>query len=407
MSTTDAIGYAPPLYEPPHKPGVLKINPDWAYVPPVRPQFTLNLDREETTCLPAVSLEEADRRRQADFPIQRSNRYPSKLIERALVAELAADLGLSDAHVLVGNGIMNILTYIYDIYSRPGDHVTVPTPGFWPAYTYAFQRARGIFMPLYLHDQSDRLHPQFLFPADRTSECLAKGTAICYLCNPNNPTGTLIPFDAIESLVSDFPDCLFIVDEAYGPFAANRLDADRFELDAIVDMIRRGCRNLIVTRTFSKVYALANFRVGYIISHPANIATVKAHMGPYDMSEISLAMAHYNYLDSNYMKNVVRTVIENMAVYEHFLEEHDIPSYGGYRNSLLVEGLHFAEAYERSGIAVRAMVYQREIPNPIASTFRVTIPADVASFRFLMNVSQQIVADLPVVGGGPRRQHLD
>ena len=392
MSIDEGIAYLPPLYEPRHQPGTLQLNPQWAYVPPVRPHFMLNLDREETTSPPAVSLEEADRRRQLDFPIQRSNRYPSKLIERALVEQIAADLRLSDAHILVGNGIMNILTYIYDIYIRPADNVAVPTPGFWPAYTYALQRGRGIYMPLYLHDARDRLHPQFTFPIQRARECLATGAALCYLCNPNNPTGTLIPFEYIESLVTSFPKCLFIVDEAYGPFAANRCRPDLFELPEAVDLVRRGCLNLVVTRTFSKAYALANYRVGYIMSHPHNIATIKAHMGPYDMSEISLAMAYYNYRQPEHMQHTVKTVIRNMSAYEDFLEKHEIPHYGGYRNSLLVEGLHLGEAYEENGIAVRSMVYQPGIPNLVASTFRVTIPADEENFRFFIDVSQRVVA---------------
>jgi histidinol-phosphate/aromatic aminotransferase/cobyric acid decarboxylase-like protein len=391
MPIADTFAYLPPMYKSPHRPGGLKINPEWAYVPPVRPAFTLNLDREETTCLPAVSLAEADRRRQSDFPIQQSNRYPSKMIEHALLARLAGDVGLMDANVLVGNGIMNILTYIYEIYSRPGDAVTVPTPGFWPAYTYALQRARGIYMPLYVRDATDPIRPRFIFPADQTRACLERGAAICYLCNPNNPTGTLIPFDRIAGLVAAFPECLFVVDEAYGPFAAGRLEPERFELTDAVDLLKDGCPNLIVARTFSKVYALANLRVGYIMSHANNIATIKAHMGPYDMSEISLAMAFYNYLDGDYMKNVVRTVIRNMDAYVALLEENGIPNYGGYRNSLLVDGLHLGEAYERNGIAVRSMVYQPGIPNPIASTFRVTVPADENSFKFFMEVSRKIM----------------
>ncbi|HEX5733958.1 MAG TPA: aminotransferase class I/II-fold pyridoxal phosphate-dependent enzyme [Blastocatellia bacterium] len=390
FQTNDGISYLPPMYEVNHKPGVLKVDPSWAYVPPVRPHFILNLDREETTCLPKISLEEADRKRQNDFPIQQSNRYPSKMIENALAKRIAEDIGVSHRNVLIGNGIMNILTYIYDIYSRLGEYVTVPTPGFWPAYTYALQRARGVYMPIYKHDTTNRLHPEFYFPLEETRKALSKGSTICYLCSPNNPTGTLIPFEYLQTLVEEFPGTLFIWDEAYGPFAANRLDPTLFDLAQAVELIKQGCKNLVVTRTFSKVYALANFRVGYIVSHENNIETVRAHMGPYDMSEMSLAMAYYNYLENDYVKDIVRTVIRNMRVYQKFLEERQIPNYGGYRNSMLVEGLDLGKAYEQNGIAVRAMEYQEGIPNLIGSTFRITIPADDKNFSFLMSVSEKI-----------------
>jgi len=387
-----AMPSLPPLYQPGHLPGGLKVDPGWAYVPPVRPDFRLNLDREETTCPPAVSLDEADRRRRADFPIQQSNRYPSKLIEAALAGRIAAGAGVDRANVLVGNGIMSLLTYVYEVYSRPGEYVTVPTPGFWPAYTYAMQRARGVWMPMYLADGADPLRPRFIFPLEQVREALSRGSAICYLCNPNNPTGTLIPFEHLAALVNEFPRTLFVWDEAYGPFAAYRLDPRLFELPQAVELVRQGCPNLVVTRTFSKVHALANHRVGYLVSHPNNVETLRAHMGPYDMSELSLAMAYYNYQEPDFVQRVVRTVVEHMDTYQAFLHQRGVPTYGGYRNSLLVEGLELGRRYEREGIAVRSMVYQAGIPNPIASTFRITMPADRENFEFLMSVTEGVTA---------------
>jgi histidinol-phosphate aminotransferase len=389
---SDEINYMPPLYDAGgHRPGLLKVDPSWAYVPPVRTDFKLNLDREETTCNTGISLEEADRRRRKEFPIQFTNRYPTKLIEKALARSLAEGIGVEENNILIGNGIMSILTYLYDIYSRPNDDVTVPTPSFWPAYTYAMQRGRGIQMPMYGHDISDPYRPAFHFPVETIRKVLAHGSPLCYICNPNNPTGTLIPFEHIRSLTEEFPEVLFILDEAYGPFAANSLDPDRFELTDSIDLINSGCKNLIVTRTFSKVYAMANYRVGYIISHQSNVETVRAHMGPYDMDEIPLAMAYYNYRDNDYMKDVVRAVVRNKQAYEEFLEENGVPHYGGYRNSILVQGLDLSEGYERKGIAVRSMIYQKGLPNPLAETFRVTLPADEKNFAFFMEVSKELV----------------
>jgi len=375
-TSNDDIAVLQPLYDGENAPGILAVNPDWAYVPPVRLGFTLNLDREETTCLPAVAVEEAERRRRQDFPIQQSNRYPSKLVEKALAEALAEDIGVDPANVLLGNGIMNILTYIYAVYAKPLEYVTVPTPGFWPAYTYAMQRGMGIRMPLYVQNRADTYRPTFRFPVDAIREALSRTSPICYLCNPNNPTGTLLPIEDIETLVTAFPATLFILDEAYGAFAANRLDTNHLELSDGVRLIKRGHRNVVVARTFSKAYALANHRIGYIVSDTSNITTIRAQMGPYDMSELSLAMAYYNYRERSHTLSVVRSVVTNMERFAAYLEDHHISHYGGYRNSLLVEGLSLSESYEQNGIAVRSMVYQPGIPNPIASTFRITIPAD-------------------------------
>jgi histidinol-phosphate aminotransferase len=391
MTAGSGVRYLPPLYKPGQTPGVLKVNPQWAYVPPVRPNFVLNLDREETTCDTGIRLTEADRRRRQEFPFQDTNRYPTKLIEEALARLIADDLGLGESNVLIGNGSMNIMTYLYDIYTRPGDNITVPVPSFWPAYNYAMQRALGIYLPFYEPRKDDPGRPAFRFPVSHITEALSEGCSLCYICNPNNPTGTLIEFAEVRHLAEQFPGTLFIVDEAYGPFAANSLDPAKFDLTEAIDSIRGGARNVAVMRTFSKVYAMANYRIGYIVSHEANIETVRAYMGPYDIDEIPLAMAYYNYQDNEFMKDIVRTVVRNKLTYQSFLEENGIAHYGGYRNSVLVEGLDLGEGYERKGIAVRSMVYPENIPNPIASTFRVTIPADEKNFRFFMKTTEQLV----------------
>ena len=386
--------YLPPLYTPGHQPGVLKVNPSWAYVPPVRTNFILNLDREETTCDTGITLAEADRRRHQEFPFQDTNRYPTKLIEEALARVIADNTGTQENNVLVGNGSMSIMTYLYDIYARPGDNITVPVPSFWPAYNYAMQRALGIYLPMYRRNSNGSpADPAFSFPGDEVRNALTKGSSICYICNPNNPTGTLIPFAEIHSLVEDFPDVLFIIDEAYGPFAANRLDPEKFDLTEAVDLVRSGFKNVAVMRTFSKIFAMANYRIGYMISHEANVETVRAYMGPYDIDEIPLAMAYYNYRDNEFMKDIVRTINKNKFTYQSLLEENGITHYGGYRNSVLVEGLELGEGYERKGIGVRSMIYPDRIPNPIASTFRVTIPADEKNFAFFMEVTRELLAE--------------
>ena len=378
-------------YQGSHKPGVLKPNKEWAYVPPVRPEFRLNLDREETTIYRGISILDADERRRRDFPIQFPNRYPSKRIEEALASAIAAKNQLDPSHVLIGNGVMSLMTYVYDIYAPPGSAVAVPTPGFWPAYTYALQRGCSIWMPHYDLHNSASLRRSFEFPASETHDALRRGVTICYLCNPNNPTGTLIPDKVIAELALAFPNVLFIVDEAYGPFAANHLDTDRFELDGARTLLMEGCPNIVVARTFSKTYALANFRIGYVLSHPNNISTIRSYMGPYDLDELSLAMAYYNFNDDAYMRQGVRDVTKNKVVYEQTLERHGVAHYGGYRNSLLVYGLAIGHDYEASGIAVRSMVYQEGIPNSIAQTFRITIPADAENFKFLLETSERIL----------------
>ena len=84
--------------------------------------------------------------------------------------------------------------------------------------------------------------------------------SIVYVCNPNNPLGTVFSKRAIESCVREHPETIFLVDEAYMEFC----DAD----ESCVPLTA-SCRNVIVTRTFSKAYGLAGLRLGYVVAHPS------------------------------------------------------------------------------------------------------------------------------------------
>ena len=83
---------------------------------------------------------------------------------------------------------------------------------------------------------------------------------LVYICNPNNPTGELVPEDTIGFLLKANPEVLFLIDEAYVEFSGGAIDALVNEYG-----------NLIVSRTFSKAFGLANFRIGYLVSSIDNI----------------------------------------------------------------------------------------------------------------------------------------
>lgn len=388
------IPFLAPRYSGSHGPGRLHVNPAWAYVPPVRPQFRLNLDREESTSRPGVCVAEADRRRREDFPIQDEQRYPSKLIEEALKAKIAENIGIAAEEIVVGNGLMSLMTYVYSVFAEPGDRVVVPTPGFWPAYTYALQRGIGISMPQFRLIDEEANPRTFEFPLEDTLSAL-DGARICYLCNPSNPTGTYLEPELIRTLVGAAPDVVFIIDNAYGHFCARMLSSGpstppAYFLDDSFELLLDGAKNILIGNTFSKAYGLANHRIGFFCGHRDLIATLAAHMGPYDLSEINLSLAYYNYVEDAFVSALVNTVVRNKQIFEEQLERSGVTHYGGYRNSVLVEGLDLGEAYESSSIAVRSMVYQEGIPNPIGQTFRIAIPSEQDGFDFLAEMTDKI-----------------
>ena len=130
------------------------------------------------------------------------------------------------------------------------------------------------------------------------------GTSLVYLCNPNNPTGMLLDPGALRAFVRAMdPKITVLVDEAYNELT------DRPEQSSVVDLVREG-RNLIVTRTFSKIYGMAGLRVGYAISSPGNIARIRERALTIGVNSAGLAAALACYQDTGFTRFSKERILE-------------------------------------------------------------------------------------------------
>lgn len=120
---------------------------------------------------------------------------------------------------------------------------------------------------------------------------------LAYLCNPNNPTGCLIPKDDIIHFLKLFPDTMFIIDEAYAEYSGQSVSDQIREFD-----------NLLITRTFSKAFGIANLRIGYAVSSAVNIQTISKLRNPKNISTISQEAAIAALEDKEYMFACVEEV---------------------------------------------------------------------------------------------------
>jgi histidinol-phosphate aminotransferase len=193
-----------------------------------------------------------------------------------LKQRLAQHLNLTPAHIILGNGSNEILELIGHAWLRPGSDAVVSQYCFavYPIVTHLFG-ANLITVPAFEfgHD----------LPALRNA--ITPNTRVVFVANPNNPTGTLNPPAAIESFLRDFPDdVLLVMDEAYLEYLDTPSD--------LLPGIRAGQRlNLILTRTFSKIYGLAGLRLGYGIGHPDAIAALEKIREPFNVNTIAQAAA--------------------------------------------------------------------------------------------------------------------
>jgi len=209
------------------------------------------------------------------------HRYPDPLggdLKRAL----AAKHGIASAQILLGNGSHELLMQFAQVFAGTGSEVVASQYGF-AVYALAAQCAGAT---LRLAPALPRTHAMARgHDLDALATAITPATRLMYLANPNNPTGTWFGADAFADFMQRVPDdVLVVVDEAYAEFG----DAPDY---ASVLTLLDAYPNLVVTRTFSKAYALAGLRVGYAIAHPGLIAVMERVRESFNINMVGLAAA--------------------------------------------------------------------------------------------------------------------
>ncbi|GAB4274688.1 MAG: histidinol-phosphate transaminase [Coriobacteriia bacterium] len=210
------------------------------------------------------------------------NRYPDGACT-ALKERLAARLGIDPAQVVVGAGSNEIERLLGQVLLRPGDQVVYAWPSFvvYPMVANMFE-AQHVRVPL--RDDAHDLEAMLTAVTDRTR--------IVFLCNPNNPTGTIFTKAALESFMEAVPESAVVVlDEAYFEFVS---DDDYPDGMTFFD----GERPVVITRTFSKIYSLAGLRVGYAAAPEPLARAIDKVREPFNVNMLAQAAAFHS-LDSD------------------------------------------------------------------------------------------------------------
>jgi len=260
-----------------------------------------------------------------------------------LKQKLAAKLGVEPAHLILGNGSNEIIEFAGHALLVPGADVVVSQYCFavYPIVTKLFG-ANLVTVPArnYGHDLAAMLR------------AITPRTRIVFVANPNNPTGTLAPREEVIRFVNDVPDdVLLVMDEAYVDFLDDPLD--------LVSLVRLGARpNLILMRTFSKIYGLASLRIGYGIGNPEFIAALEKIRQPFNLNLLAQTAA-LAALDD--VEHVRKTRANNFAGLEFFtkafrnLKLEYVPSHANFILVRVGDGQRVFEALQRQGVIVRPM----------------------------------------------------
>lgn len=303
-----------------------------------------------------------------------SNRYPDPDLWD-LSRALAAELGVEPANLLFGNGSVGLLGEVASAVGGPGTKAIYGWPSFvMYRFVSSWAGSDTVEVPL---------DGDFAFDLDAIGEAIDPDTRVVYLCNPNNPTGTVISGEEIEAFVDSVPDwVLVVVDEAYHHYV--RHSGYRAAVPLALTH-----PNVVVLRTFSKVYALAGQRIGYAVGRPETLGEIRKAQAPMSVGQVAQAAA----LASLGQPDELRRRIEaNAAGLHHLLgviAERGLRATESHANFVFFEmpgggSERAAREFAKRGVIIRPMS---------RGWLRVTVGTEAENERFV-TVLGEVLADL-------------
>lgn len=254
----------------------------------------LKLDWNEATVPPSPAVIGAIR----DFISNNHLNWYPDTNNQELIRALAEYNGIPAENVQYFASSDSLHEYVLRAFIEPDDGVTIVSPTY-DNFRAVVESIGGRINYFYLDKYSVFDYRKF-GDFEKSS-----GSKLVYLCNPNNPSGTEYDTSLIETMLKDFPGKLFILDEAYYEFTERTAKGlvSRYE-------------NIIITRTFSKAFALASFRIGYMLSCKKNIDIVNTVRNPKNISSLSQVASIAALKDIAYVRNYVREVNEAKRLFE-------------------------------------------------------------------------------------------
>lgn len=271
-----------------------------------------------------------------------SHRYPDDAA-RSLTAAVAKYVDVPEDHLWFGNGSVALLG---DIALAVGGPDTSAVYG-WPSFVMYriisnWVMAEPIEVPL---DDS------YAFDLASIRSAMRDDTTLVYLCNPNNPTGTVVSGDAIEAFVDSVPESvLIVIDEAYHEFAAD----PAYRTGIPIALARP---NVVVLRTFSKVFALAAHRLGYAIARPEILVELRKAQAPFSVSTVSQAAGTASLSQPEELGRRIRANAAGRQRLLGVVEEGGIPHAGSETNFVFMklgdDSASVAGQFEKKGVIIR------------------------------------------------------
>jgi histidinol-phosphate aminotransferase len=340
------------------------------YVAPLEGRRSLlRLDFNESTGGPSPKVVDAIRA----LPPEAYAAYPEYA---GLNETFARSLGVGAEHVEAFNGADAAIRAVFDAYGDKGGTflTTVPTFGYYePCAQQQGMVIDEVPFPLDLR-----------YPLEAVRKRLEAGPRLFFVCNPNNPTGTLLEPSTIVALAREAPGTLVVVDELYAAFTGQSVVPAALEID-----------NVVALQSLSKAAGLAALRLGFAIGRPSIIERLRRVTGPYDINMFAVVAGRAALDDPEHMRRYVEQVLTARAWTIEQLQRLGVRHFADGGNYMLVwppgDLAAVVAALRTHGILVRSMARKPVIDG----SFRLTIGLPEHMQRFIAAFADVVDRERP------------
>ncbi|MBG5892807.1 histidinol-phosphate transaminase [Providencia rettgeri] len=300
-------------------------------------------------------------------------------------AELQKNIGelysLSDKNISIGNGssetIQATVAMLANKAKKRGINIQLVTPD--PTFNYAELYS----LPLGVTITKIPLKTDLSFDLAKMEQAANDfdGLSMVYICNPNNPTAMITPYSQLDKWLSkDSDNTFFIVDEAYAEFVEDP------NFTSAIELVKKGQNNLIVTRTFSKIFALAGLRVGYGVATPEIIAAVDTFLSIDNTNTAGAVAAIASLKDKSFIQYSLKSNDISRKIVEKALNEIGLEYAPSQANFIFHKVKGDVKTYQQRMADAHVMV-GREFP-PAVGWNRLTLGTPEEMQQFVVILKQ-------------------
>jgi histidinol-phosphate aminotransferase len=284
--------------------------------------------------------------------------------------------GLDPDRIVCGSGSDELLNLLADVYLGPDDEAIHTTHGF---LVYPIATLGSGAKPVVVAEKN------FTADVDAILAAVTPRTRIVFLANPNNPTGTYLPFDEVKRLHAGLrPDILLVLDAAYAEYVR------RNDYEAGIELVAT-TENTVMTRTFSKVYGLAALRLGWLYGPAHVVDALNRIRGPFNVTAPSIAAGIAAIEDSAHVQTSVAHNTKWLAWLTEEITKLGLPVTPSVGNFILI---HFPETKGKTAkeadafLTSRGLILRQVAAYKLPNALRMTVGDEEANHRVVVALGE-------------------